>query len=179
MQTVNALSVLVLAAGCGGAARPQVAAPQPIRVQQQPAPAPVTHRVERREVTEQWVELPMRILFATGRADLDRQNQMILDQAITTMRARNDVVRVRIEGHTDTRGRDGSNAQLSLERAHGVMSYLVSHGVPQSMLEAVGYGEERPLVHDNFGGDMNPAQNRRVEFSVLIRREVGGAVSYQ
>jgi outer membrane protein OmpA-like peptidoglycan-associated protein len=57
-------------------------------------------------------------------------------------------------------------------RAQAVMQFLVSRGVPQSMLEAVGYGSERPLVRE-FGAEQNRAQNRRVEFSTLIRRAAG------
>jgi outer membrane protein OmpA-like peptidoglycan-associated protein len=45
------------------------------------------------------------------------------------------------------------------------------------MLEAVGYGAERPLVRE-YNDEQNRAQNRRVEFSMLVRRSVGQQVTY-
>ena len=75
-------------------------------------------------------------------------------------------VKVRVEGHTDSRGNDARNLDLSQRRANSVMEYLVSHGVDASRLEAVGYGETRPLV-ENARTRAELAQNRRVVFTIL------------
>ena len=39
------------------------------------------------------------------------------------------VVRISVEGHTDSIGSDGYNQQLSLRRAEAVFRYLVNHGI--------------------------------------------------
>lgn len=157
---VVALPLATLA--CGGADCP---APQPCPACQPAAPPPASPTA----TVEEWIQLPVRILFTTAGDELSAENRALLDQAVQTLRARNDIQRVRIEGHTDTRGRDAENSELSLQRAQAVMNYLVSRGVPQGMLEVVGYGAERPLVVE-AGHEENRTQNRRVEFSALVSR---------
>ena len=171
-RLLTALGALAVTAGCGGAEcppqQPCPACPPPMAAPP-PAPTPPPEPVAQGPMVEEWIQLPVRILFATGGAVLSAENRAMLDQAVQTLRARDDVVRVRIEGHSDTRGPDSNNTQLSLQRAQAVMDYLVSRGVPNSMLEVAGYGAERPLVIEG-GHDENRAQNRRVEFSALLRR---------
>jgi len=80
-----------------------------------------------------------------------------------------------IGSHTDQRGGDSSNLKLSLARAKMVKSYLTSHGVPDNMLRAVGYGEREP-VWSQAVIDTKPSKseredlyqvNRRTEFKIL------------
>lgn len=52
-----------------------------------------------------------------------------------------------IEGHTDRLGNDSINEQLSLRRAYSVKDYLVSQGVSESRLTAVGKSSSQPLVY--------------------------------
>ncbi len=166
-------TMLLGAFGCGGAECPPPrecpvcpeAAPVPPPQPPPPPPQPVATG----PMVEEWIQLPVRILFTTAGAELSAENRALLDQAVQTLRTREDIVRVRIEGHTDTRGRDANNAELSLQRAEQVKAYLISQGVPAQMLETAGYGAQRPLVIEgNY--EENRAQNRRVEFSALIRR---------
>ncbi|WP_386077700.1 OmpA family protein [Vreelandella sp. F11] len=70
-------------------------------------------------------------------------------------------VRVSIEGHTDSRGSDEYNKNLSQERAQSVASYLASRGVEANRMRAVGYGEERPIASNET--EEGRFQNRRVE----------------
>jgi outer membrane protein OmpA-like peptidoglycan-associated protein len=117
------------------------------------------------------MHLPFQILFPTGGSSLDAEAQTVLGEAVRTLRDRTDIVRIRVEGHTDTRGPDMANDQLSLQRAQAVIDYLVSLGVPSAMLEAQGYGATQPRTSDTR--EMDRAQNRRVEFSILVRRPMG------
>lgn len=67
-----------------------------------------------------------------------------------------------IEGHTDSDGDNASNMKLSEQRAEAVKGALESdHGIPQGMIEAMGYGEERPTVNNDT--PENKALNRRIE----------------
>jgi outer membrane protein OmpA-like peptidoglycan-associated protein len=66
-----------------------------------------------------------------------------------------------IEGHTDARGSDAYNDQLSLKRAYAVKRYLVAmHSIDPGRLRALGMGEYAPLP----GRDPMAPENRRVQF---------------
>jgi len=73
--------------------------------------------------------------------------------------------RIRIEGHTDSRGSANLNQDLSQRRADSVRQALIEEGVDASRIEAVGLGQDRPVA-DN-GSEQGRAQNRRVEIVVL------------
>ena len=115
---------------------------------------------------EQWVSLPFRITFSTSGNELDEQQRLLLREVTATLSARRDVRKLRVEGHTDSLGADAANEDLSLQRANAVLEFLVSQGVPRTMLEAVGYGATRPITSDT--SELDRAQNRRVEFSILV-----------
>ena len=130
------------------------------------------------ECTEEWVAMPVLINFPTGGSELDAQNRAILQEVVRTAQGRTDIRRVRVEGHTDTCGREESNAALSQQRADAVAVELVSMGVPREMLETVGYGSERPRANEacdsreaRASTEISRQTNRRVEFSILVCRE--------
>ncbi len=63
-----------------------------------------------------------------------------------------------VEGHTDAKGSDAYNMDLSQRRARAVVRYLSQKGVDTSKLSARGYGKQKPRAPDPF----DPT-NRRVE----------------
>ena len=66
-----------------------------------------------------------------------------------------------LEGHTDSRGSDDYNADLSDRRAKAVKAKLaVDYGIATSRISAIGYGESRPI--DSNDTDDGRARNRRV-----------------
>lgn len=71
--------------------------------------------------------------------------------------------KVVIEGNTDQRGGREYNLALGQKRAEAVRRALVLLGVPDSQMEAVSFGKEKPasqgMTEDAF------AQNRRAELS--------------
>lgn len=73
--------------------------------------------------------------------------------------------KVRLEGNTDERGDSEYNLALGARRAESVRKALGSLGLPDSQLETVSYGKERPRAsgHD----EESWAQNRRVDFHLL------------
>jgi outer membrane protein OmpA-like peptidoglycan-associated protein len=73
-----------------------------------------------------------------------------------------------VEGHTDSRGSDSYNLDLSERRAQSVRDYLVTRGVSANHCRAVGYGESRPVA-DNRTAE-GRANNRRVE--IVIERSL-------
>jgi outer membrane protein OmpA-like peptidoglycan-associated protein len=81
---------------------------------------------------------------------------------------------VEIASHTDARGSDDYNLQLSQQRAESVVNWLVAQGISRSRLTPKGYGETR-LVNDCGNGmdctEQEHQLNRRTEFR--IKRKQG------
>ncbi len=66
-----------------------------------------------------------------------------------------------LEGHTDERGGREYNLALGQKRAEAVQRALVLLGVPDSQVEAVSYGKEKPASQG--ADEASWAKNRRVE----------------
>ncbi|HEX5049236.1 MAG TPA: OmpA family protein [Gammaproteobacteria bacterium] len=77
--------------------------------------------------------------------------------------------KVLVEGHTDARGSDEYNVQLSERRADSVRDALVGRGVPQDRIRTVGLGESYPVAGNDTAAGMQA--NRRVE--IVISDESG------
>jgi outer membrane protein OmpA-like peptidoglycan-associated protein len=86
-------------------------------------------------------------------------------------------VKIEIQGHTDSRGSDQYNRDLSDRRAASVRKWLVTNGVPEDRVSSVGKGEDAPQVpepdacNDKEPADTAPCEeawgkNRRVVFQV-------------
>ncbi len=105
-----------------------------------------------------------RVEFATNKDIILTRSQRILDDVLNILNTNPQIRRVRIEGHTDDRGNDARNLDLSQRRAVSVVNYLVEHGVDSSRLEGQGFGETRPLVPNR--SSRNRQLNRRVEFHI-------------
>lgn len=159
MMVGAAVAALVMA--CGGSQEPEP---------QQPPPQPVV--VQAPPCAEQWVHMPMLIGFPTGGATIDYQNREILREMVASAQARNDIRRVRVEGHTDTCGNELNNMMLSQNRAVSVANELVMMGVPREMIETIGYGSTQPRANESCGQhqQLSEQTNRRVEFSLLVCR---------
>jgi outer membrane protein OmpA-like peptidoglycan-associated protein len=74
-------------------------------------------------------------------------------------------LRVRVDGHTDSRGSDAYNQSLSERRAAAVRQVFIDHGIDAGRLEARGFGESRPAAPNDTPENMR--LNRRVEFTPL------------
>ena len=74
-------------------------------------------------------------------------------------------IEIEIGGHTDATGTRKNNKALSQNRADSIKRYLISKGINGARLNAVGYGESKPLVKNN--SSKNRQINRRVEFKIL------------
>jgi len=72
---------------------------------------------------------------------------------------------VLIEGHTDSRGADNYNVQLSIKRVQKIRQLMLDMGVPDDRISVVGYGEEMKK-HDNTTQD-GRLKNRRVDFTIF------------
>ena len=105
------------------------------------------------------------VYFATNKAAILDQSFEILDEVARVLKENPQITLVRIEGHTDSRGKDSYNQKLSQKRAESVRKYLIGRGIDRDRLEAVGYGEAQPIA-DNETQE-GRAKNRRVEFTIV------------
>jgi OOP family OmpA-OmpF porin len=103
------------------------------------------------------------VVFETGSADLKPESLPVLEGAIATLK-RYPELEIEVAGHTDSRGSDAFNLDLSARRAESVLTYLRDGGVPNA-LKSRGYGERQPIAANNT--DDGRQQNRRVVLRVL------------
>lgn len=103
-------------------------------------------------------------VFAPGQAGLRREARANLGRVVEFVQ-RNPNARIRIEGHTDSTGSANLNQSLSQRRADAVRQALVEEGVPASRMEAVGFGQDRPVADNR--SEEGRSRNRRVEVVVL------------
>ena len=74
---------------------------------------------------------------------------------------------IEIAAHTDSRGSAIKNQNLSEKRARSVVGYMISKGINQNRLTAIGYGETQLKNHCKDGvacSDSEHAVNNRIEF---------------
>ena len=71
---------------------------------------------------------------------------------------------IRVEGHTDSKGSDEFNMNLSKRRADTVKTLLVQRGVADSRIEVVGFGETMPVATNDT--EAGRQKNRRVEIKI-------------
>ena len=120
---------------------------------------PVAVRIERSQI-----RILQRIEFEYDSDVLRPSATPVLQEVLSVLQANPQIRRVRIEGHTDSRGREAYNLDLSTRRAQSVMRWLTERGLSAARLEAEGFGESRP-VESNRTAEGRQA-NRRVEFHI-------------
>lgn len=106
----------------------------------------------------------------------DFDKSKIRKDAATTLNVLVDLMKkypsmeVEVSAHTDARGNDQYNLDLSKRRADSTLEYLVSKGIERNRLKSVGYGEMQPLnkcVEDAICDEAEYDINRRCEFTIL------------
>jgi len=108
-----------------------------------------------------------KLYFASSRDRILRRSDPVLKAVAAVLRKNPDILQVRVEGHTDSRGRESSNQKLSQRRSEAVMRRLLKDGIDASRIEAVGYGESRPISSNDE--EAGRERNRRVEFKILTQ----------
>lgn len=111
------------------------------------------------------IKIAEQVRFKVGSAEILRESDPVLLAVAATLKAHPEITKVRVEGHTDNKGRDDLNAKLSRERALAVVKWLTTFGIDKSRLEAVGFGAKRPL--DSNATDAGRQNNRRVELHIV------------
>lgn len=113
------------------------------------------------------IDIAERVYFDTGSDVILERSYELLDQIAAILETATHITLTRVEGHTDSRGSDDSNLDLSERRATSVREYLAARGIAAERVEAVGYGETIPI--DDNGTTDGRAANRRVVFTVVAQ----------
>lgn len=108
------------------------------------------------------------VLFDTAQATLKAGAASTIDRLAQFMRDYPDR-QVMVEGHTDSRGEEEFNRDLSERRAAAVRNALVERGIELQRISTVGLGEAYPVAGNDSAAGMQ--QNRRVE--IVISDEEG------
>jgi outer membrane protein OmpA-like peptidoglycan-associated protein/tetratricopeptide (TPR) repeat protein len=117
-------------------------------------------------VTEKEIILK-EIFFEFNKSNITQEGAFELDKLVQVMK-NNDQLVIMAKGHTDSRGSDQYNMNLSDKRAKATVQYVISKGVPASRISGKGYGESEPKVDckENCTEEEH-AQNRRSEFLIV------------
>ena len=103
------------------------------------------------------------IFFEYDQADIRDDARTTLEAKLPILTA-NPSVKLRIAGHTDSRGSDEYNLALGARRAGAVKAFLTERGVDASRIEIVSFGEERGTCTEE--DESCWSRNRRAEFEV-------------
>ena len=121
------------------------------------------------------VEIDASLLFAPGRAELQRDSGEVLEAVAHVLKNIDHAIQV--EGHTDNlpieTERFPSNWELSAVRASSVVRLLIAKGVSPARLTAAGYGETRPVEPND--SEEGRRRNRRVTVMVSSEETVSPA----
>ena len=109
------------------------------------------------------LNMPGNITFETDSDNLDTDFLDVLE-SVSLVLKEYDKTLLKISGHTDSRGSDSYNQQLSEERAKAVATALANQGVDAERMIVVGYGESRPVATNETAEGRQA--NRRVELKL-------------
>ena len=130
--------------------------------------ADAEERVKENEKGDVQVELDQ-IYFDFDEAAI-REDAAITLNVLVDLMNKYSSMEVEVSAHTDARGPDEYNLNLSNKRAASTLEYLVSQGIERNRLKSIGYGELQPLnecVKEGICDDREYDINRRCEFKVL------------
>ncbi len=130
--------------------------------------ADAEERVKENEKGDVQVALD-KIYFDFDKSDI-REDAAVTLKVLVDLMKKYPSMEVEVSAHTDARGPDQYNLDLSKRRAASTLEYLVSQGINRDRLRSIGYGEMQPLnecVKEGICDDEEYDINRRCEFTIL------------
>jgi OOP family OmpA-OmpF porin len=119
-------------------------------------------------VTEKEIVILEQVQFDTGKATIKKASDALIDEIVQVLAEHPEILRVEVQGHTDSRGTPAFNKELSQQRANAVTKAMIKRGVDPQRLTPKGYGQDVPIA-DN-ATDEGRQTNRRVEFKIVEKR---------
>jgi len=115
------------------------------------------------------VEFSSNVLFGFDSKMLSADAKTNLDKLVKVLNTYPDTD-IEIQGHTDSKGSESYNQNLSEERAGTVSTYLYNNGIANSRIRTKGFGENTPKYDNDT--DNGRSQNRRVEFLITANEKM-------
>ncbi len=115
------------------------------------------------------VEFSSAVLFGFDQSDLSAEAKANLDKLVKVLNTYPDT-NIEVQGHTDSKGSETYNQNLSEKRAGSVSAYLTANQIASARITTKGFGETLP-EYDNETED-GRAQNRRVEFLITANEKM-------
>jgi outer membrane protein OmpA-like peptidoglycan-associated protein len=151
---------------------------EPMPTATAPEPVAVPHAVDRGGLDEALARLgalpteqghrvtlcESELRFEAGQAELGSVKPDVLEQIAEVLK-RYGYLQARIEGHTDTKGRQARSQALTQARAQSVRETLSELGVDPGRIQAEGYGGLRPLTDGRTIAARE--HNRRIEIYLI------------
>ncbi|RIJ37709.1 OmpA family protein [Pontibacter oryzae] len=109
------------------------------------------------------------IFYDFDKANIRPDAALELDKLVQILKD-NPGISIELSSHTDARGNDAYNQDLSQRRAESAVEYIISQGIDRNRITAKGYGESR-LVVKNAKTEEEHQRNRRTEFKVVRIQE--------
>jgi outer membrane protein OmpA-like peptidoglycan-associated protein/tetratricopeptide (TPR) repeat protein len=106
------------------------------------------------------------IYFEYDKSNITKEGAAELDKLVQVMNEYPTMV-IFAKSHTDQRGSDRYNLNLSDRRAKSTVQYLVSKGISKERISGQGFGESEPKVTCDTCTEEQHAQNRRSEFLIV------------
>jgi len=117
------------------------------------------------------LELGDNVYFDTNSDVIQERSHELLDDLAYALRTNPGITAISIEGHTDDRGREADNQDLSARRAASVVIYLLDAGIEPERMTSAGFGELRPIADNET--EEGRAANRRVEVIIVEQEGCG------
>ena len=110
-----------------------------------------------------------KVLFGFNQSDLGTSAKTNLDKLVNVLNKYPDT-NIEVIGHTDDKGSDSYNKQLSERRSQATAAYLRSKGISSNRVQAKGMGESDPVAPNTT--EEGQSQNRRVEFVITANQQM-------
>lgn len=121
-------------------------------------------------VTDKEIVILEQVQFKTGSAEILPASDDLLTQVANALGEHPEILKLEVQGHTDSRGSKATNQKLSKKRSAAVMAWLVKRGkVDASRLTSRGYGMEQPIADNDT--DEGRQKNRRVQFKIIEKSD--------
>jgi peptidoglycan-associated lipoprotein len=104
------------------------------------------------------------VFFDYDAAEIRDDARATLESKLPLLTA-NSGLRLRIAGHTDSRGSDEYNLALGQRRASSVKAFLTERGIDSNRLEIASFGRERGVCSEE--AESCWSRNRRAEFEII------------
>lgn len=135
------------------------------------------YNVDKKELQGFKTDMPVLRVVYDERVFFDTDKDVLRPEAIpvvkiiaATLKQQKEKVALFVAGHTDARGTEQHNLDLSIRRAEGVALAIKRQGPGAALIWRVGFGKAIPIRPNT--SDNNMALNRRVEFLIASRADI-------